>query len=79
MKYKFEQFNIEIENPTIEIDMTKILDNTITKKLAIPIVLITNNTRFGILLEEINYINSWDDEDIPALVDVRLIDFEVIS
>ena len=75
MNYTFEQFNTQIYNPRIEIDMTRIMDNTIDKKLTIPIVLVTENARFGVELNEIIYVNNWNDSDIESLVMNRLFDF----
>ena len=77
MRYKFEQFDAEIENPSLEVDMTRIVDNTIKQELTIPIVLATENSRFGIELNDIVYVNSWNDSDIETLVMNRLLDFEI--
>lgn len=75
MRYKFEQFDAEIENPSLEVDMTRIVDNTIKQELTIPIVLIVKDARFGIELNEITYVNTWNDSDIETLVLNRLNDY----
>lgn len=59
--YKFEQFNIEIVNPTIEINPVVKEVNPINMSISVDIVLVTpNNSRFGVnlsdvLVENLNY------------------------
>lgn len=77
MKYKFPQFNIEIENPTIEIDLNSIQDKAIDKLLSVSINLIANNVRFGVIAENMPYIEDWKDSDIDKMVENWLKQFEV--
>ena len=77
-KYKFPQFNIEIENPTISIDMTSIKDNAIDKLLSISIALQTLSTKiYGVELSDMPYEGNWIDEDIEPMVMQKLTEFEV--
>lgn len=77
-KYKFPQFNSEIENPTISIDMTSIKDNAIDKLLSISITLQTLSTKiYGVALSDMPYEVNWIDEDVEPMVMQKLTEFEV--
>jgi hypothetical protein len=75
-KYKFPQFKVEIVNPTVTVDMTRITDNTVDKELTATVYLETETARFGVQLDKIAYENVWYDEDVLPLVLQRLKDFE---
>jgi len=77
MKYKFPQFNIEIVDPTIEIDLNTIQDQAINKLLSIDVLLETDSAKFGITADPMPYEYSWDDDDIPTMVNKWLTQFEV--
>lgn len=77
-KYKFTQFNVEIENPTISIDMTSIKDNAINKLLSVSIVLQTDSVKlYGVELYDMPYNGNWIDADIEPMVMDKLTEFEV--
>jgi len=75
--YKFSQFNIEIVNPTIEIDLNTIQDQAINKLLSVDVLLITNTAKFGVIAENMPYVNTWDDNDIPDMVNIWLTQFNI--
>ena len=75
--YKFEQFKVEIVNPTITIDLNTIQDKAIDKLLSIDIVLTTDSATFGVNANDMPYEYSWDDDDIPMMVDKWIKQFEV--
>lgn len=75
--YKFEQFKIEIVNPTITIDLNTIQDKAIDKLLSIDILLTTDSATFGVTANDMPYEYSWDDDDIPLMVDKWIKQFEV--
>jgi hypothetical protein len=75
--YKFEQFKIEIVNPTITIDLNTIQDKAIDKLLSIDILLTTDSATFGVNANDMPYEYSWDDDDIPTMVDKWIKQFEV--
>lgn len=78
MTYKFEQFNTEITNPTITINMENIVDNAISKMLTVEITLQTENAKmYGVSLNNIPYVEMWEDSEIEAMVLIRLNDFIV--
>jgi hypothetical protein len=77
MKLKLEQFNIEIENPTIEINLKTIRDNAIDKLLSIDIVLVVDKARFGVNAENMPYVETWSDSDIEVMVVEWLKQFEI--
>ncbi len=77
MTYKFEQFKIEIVNPTIQINLNSISDKALDKLLSVDIVLTTDTAQFGVRAEDMPYVNTWDDDDIPAMVNNWLIQFEI--
>jgi hypothetical protein len=75
--YKFEQFKVEIVNPTITIDLNTIQDKAIDKLLSIDILLTTDSATFGVNANDMPYEYSWDDDDIPTMVDKWIKQFEV--
>jgi hypothetical protein len=77
MRYKFEQFNIEIENPTVEIDLKTIRDNAIDKLLSVDVILTVNGLRFGVTAENMPYVDSWGDSEIEAMVNEWLKQYEI--
>jgi len=75
--YKFEQFKIEIVNPTITIDLNTIQDKAIDKLLSVDILLTTDSATFGITASDMPYEYSWDDDDIPTMINKWIEQFEV--
>ena len=75
--YKFEQFKVEIVNPTITIDLNTIQDKAIAKLLSVDILLSTDSATFGVTANDMPYEYSWDDDDIPTMVDKWIKQFEV--
>ena len=71
-KYKFPQFNVEIENPTIEIDLNSIQDKAIDKLLSVSITLSTETAKFGVMAENMPYVDTWKDSDITEMVNLWL-------
>lgn len=76
MKYKFPQFNVEIVDPTITIDLNTIQDKAIDKLLSVDVILSTDTAQFGVIAQDMPYVDTWEDRDIPAMVDNWLIQFE---
>ncbi len=58
--YKFEQFKVEIVNPTITIDLNTIQDKAIDKLLSVDILLTTDSATFGVNANDMPYEYSWD-------------------
>ena len=78
MKYRFEQFNTEITDPIVIVDMTNIADNTIESTLTIGVTLTTPNAKmYGVSLDKIPYVKTWSDSQIEDLVMERLKDFAI--
>jgi hypothetical protein len=77
--YKFPQFNVEIVNPTIEIDLNTIQDQALNKLLAIDVLLTTDAAKFGVQANNMPYVDTWDDSDIPGMVNIWLTQFEIIT
>ena len=77
MKYKFPQFQVEIENPTIEINLNTIGDKAVDKLLSVDVVLSTPTAKFGVRAEDMPYDQTWEDASIPAMVDAWLQAFEM--
>ena len=58
MKYKFEQFNVEIENPTITVDPTRIKVDVVNNTISLSLTLETANAKlYGVELEGIPVSN----------------------
>jgi hypothetical protein len=77
MKYKFDQFDAEIENPTIEIDTTSIRLNAVRLKLSVDVALIVNNARMAVTLNEIPFEFPFEIDSLVTKVTQRLSDFEI--
>ena len=78
MTYRFEQFNTEITDPIVVVDMTNITDNTVASMLTIGVTLTTPTAKmYGVSLDKIPYVKTWSDNQIEGLVMERLKDFEV--
>lgn len=78
MTYKFEQFKTEITDPIVVVDMTNIADNTVSSMLTVNVTLTTPNAKmYGISLDKIPYVKTWEDSQIEGLVMERLKDFAI--
>lgn len=77
MTYKFTQFNVGIENPTITINLNTISDKAIDQLLAVDVLLTTDTASFGVRAEDMPYVNTWEDDDVQGMVDIWLVQFEV--
>lgn len=77
MTYKFPQFNIELVNPTIEINLNTISDKALDQLLSVDILLTTDTASFGVRAEDMPYIDTWEDEDVEGMVNIWLVQFEI--
>lgn len=75
--YKFPEFNVEIVNPTVTINMNSIGDRAVDKLLSVDIVLNVPSALFGVRMENMPYADTWDDSDVPGMVDIALQAYEV--
>ena len=66
--YKFPQFQVEITDPTISIDMNTIGDKAIDKLLSVDILLFTDTASFGVRAEDMPYSVTWEDADVDGMV-----------
>jgi len=73
--YKFEQFNVEITNPTIEVKLVN--DNIIDKVCSVEILLTTDTAKFGVQLDGFTYAETWEDADVLNWVNLELVKYEV--
>jgi hypothetical protein len=74
--YIFPQFKVSITNPQIEIDMNSISDKAIDKLLSVDVVLITDTASFGVRAEDMPYADTWEDNEVPSMVDTWLTQYE---
>jgi hypothetical protein len=77
MTYKFSQFNIEIVNPTITINLNTISDKAIDQLLAVDVLLTTDTASFGVRADDMPYVGTWDDEEVEGMVNNWLVQFEI--
>jgi hypothetical protein len=79
--YRFEQFNLDIVNPTVTADEDTIQLQVSQNTISVNIVLETPTTIFGVLLDEIavQNLNYEGYENLMVRVNERLIDFEVVE
>jgi hypothetical protein len=77
MNLKFPQFNVGIDNPTIEVDLNTIGDRAIDKLLSVDVILKTESAKFGVRADNMFYQSTWNDSDIQPMVENWLQQFEV--
>ena len=77
MKYKFEQFKVTIDNPTVAVDMNTIRDKAIDKLLSVDITLATETATFGVTAADMPYDPTWEDSMVKDMVNEWLVQFEV--
>lgn len=75
MTYKFEQFNIEIVNPTIEV--LSVSDDIKQKTCSVSILLSTDSAKFGVDLNGFTYLDTWEDSEVYKWVEVELKKYEL--
>ena len=75
MTYKFEQFNVEITNPTTQVKLVN--DNIIDKVCSVEILLTTDSAKFGVQLDGFTYADTWEDADVLNWVNEELKKYEV--
>ena len=73
--YKFEQFKVEITNPTTEVKLVN--DDIINKQCSVEILLTTDSAKFGVQLDGFTYADTWEDADIINWVNLELVKYEV--
>ena len=79
MKYKFNQFNLEIDNPKVSANEDTIQLQVSKNTISVDVLLETDTAKFGVLLEDIQVVNfNYENYDnlMLRVVD-RLEDFEV--
>jgi len=77
MTYKFPQFQVEITDPAISINLNTIGDKALDKTLSVDVLLTTASAQFGVRAEDMPYADTWDDSDIPDMVNIWLAQFAV--
>jgi len=77
MTYKFPQFNIEIIDPSVLVSLNTIQDRALDKLLSVFVILTTDTAEFGVIAENMPYVNTWEDSDIPDMVNIWLAQYEV--
>jgi hypothetical protein len=77
MTYKFPQFQVEITDPTVSINLNTISDKALDKLLGVDILLTTASAQFGVRAENMPYTDTWEDSDIPDMVNIWLAQFAV--
>ena len=73
--YKFNQFNVEITNPTTQVKLVN--DNIIDKVCSVEILLTTDTAKFGVQLDGFTYADTWEDADVLNWVTQELEKYEV--
>ena len=74
--YKFPQFNVEIVNPEVVVNLVH--DYIQVKECNVDVLLITSSTTFGVTFIGYTYTTDWNDQDIIDWVNnVELPKYEV--
>ena len=77
MIYKFPQFNVAIENPTITVNLNTIGDKAIDQLLGVDVLLTTETASFGVRAEDMPYVGTWEDDEVQGMVNNWLVQFEI--
>ena len=78
MKYKFENHNIEFENPEIEIQSDGITLMPSRMEISVNLILRVNGCKYGVTLENVKVDNfNYDTESLHEKVMIRLLDFRI--
>ena len=78
MKYKFENHNIEFENPEIEIQSDGITLIPSKMEITVNLILRVNGCKYGVTLENVKVDNlNYDTESLQEKVMIRLNDFKI--
>ena len=77
MKLKFEQFNIEIIDPKVTVDLNTIQDKAIDKLLSVSVTLETKTAKFGVFAQDMPYVGTWEDSEVQGMVNEWLTQFEI--
>ena len=78
MKYKFENFNVELINPTIEdVQASYKLDSVNVQVHAT--LKANDNKLFGVYMEDMENTDNWTDETVIAFAVAQLETFKVIE
>jgi len=77
--YKFEQFKVEITNPTVSANEDTIQLQVSKSTIALDVLLETKDAKFGLLLDDIQVenLNYEGYENLMVRVNERLKDFEI--
>jgi|688.fasta_scaffold1916543_1 hypothetical protein len=75
--YKFPQFQVEITDPAISINLNTISDKALDKLLGVDVLLTTASAQFGVRAEDMPYTDTWDDADVPDMVNIWLAQYAV--
>lgn len=78
MTYKFPQFNLEIVNPTIEVDKVVNDLNPDTMTLTANVVLVVDSARFGVGLTDVTVTDlNYNYDQLCERVLAKLKDYEI--
>tara|TARA_R110000822_G_scaffold173799_1_gene313412 strand:- start:462 stop:701 length:240 start_codon:yes stop_codon:yes gene_type:complete len=78
MKYKFENHNIEFENPEIEIQSDGITLMPSRMEISVNLILRVNGCKYGVTLENVKVENfNYDTDSLHEKVMIRLQDFKI--
>jgi hypothetical protein len=79
--YKFQQFNLEIKNPTVTPNKDSILLNTTNSTISVSVLLQTDSSKYGVLLEDIPCKNMcYEGEDnLLEKVLIKLDEFSTVE
>jgi len=75
MIYKFENWNVEIIDPTVEV--VNVIDSINLKSCSVAIKLVTENAIFGVTLDGFTYEENWTDQEVRDWVEIELKKYEV--
>jgi hypothetical protein len=78
MKYKFENHNIEFENPEIQIQTDGITLTPSQMEISVNLILRVDGCKYGVTLDNVKVENfNYDTDSLHEKVMIRLQDFKI--
>jgi len=62
MKYRFPQFNVTIENPSVEV--VNVSDSINVQTCSVDVLLTTDSAEFGVNFLGFTYSGTWEDQEV---------------
>lgn len=77
MKYKFEQFNVELENPTITINFDSLIQKPANLTFSVEVFLQVNGAKYSHTFQDLTYVGVLTNSEVVEQVNNELLNFAI--